>query len=117
IRVVYTPLHGCGSFCAGEVLELQGFRPIPVPEQITPDGQFPNVTKTPNPEVPESMDRGERVAREHSADLVISTDPDADRIGGLACTSPDGKGSYRFLTGQELAALLTHFKLNQLSRS
>ena len=115
IRVVYTPLHGVGGGCAGEVLELQGFRPIPVPEQATPDGQFPNVTKTPNPEVPECMDRGERVACEHGADLVIATDPDADRLGGLACTSPDGKGSYRFLTGQEIAAALTHFKLSRLA--
>jgi phosphoglucomutase len=116
IRVVFTPLHGCGGFCAGETLEAQGFRPIPVPEQATPDGQFPNVTKTPNPEVPECMDRGERVAREKQADLVIATDPDGDRIGGLACTSVDGKGSYRALTGNEIAALLTYFKLSQLSR-
>jgi phosphoglucomutase/phosphomannomutase len=116
IRVVFTPLHGVGGMCAGEVLDAQGFRPIPVPEQATPDGQFPNVTKTPNPEVPECMDRGERVARDHSADLVIATDPDADRIGGLACTSPDGKGDYRVITGNELAALLTHFKLDQLAR-
>jgi len=116
IRVVFTPLHGCGGFCAGETLEAQGFRPIPVPEQATPDGQFPNVTKTPNPEIPECMDRGERVAREKHADLVIATDPDADRIGGLACTSPDGIGTYRALTGNEIAALLTHFKLSQLAR-
>ena len=117
LRVVYTPLHGVGQFCAGETLEACGFRPIPVPEQQTPDGQFPNVTKTPNPEVPECLDRAERVAKEHGADLVIATDPDADRLGGLACTSPDGKGEYRFLSGQELCALLTHFKLSQLSRS
>jgi phosphoglucomutase/phosphomannomutase len=115
IRVVYTPLHGVGGGCAGEVLEAQGFRPIPVPEQATPDGQFPNVTKTPNPEVPECMDRGERVAREKGADLVIATDPDADRLGGLACTTADGKGPYRFLTGQEIAAALTHFKLSRLA--
>jgi phosphoglucomutase/phosphomannomutase len=117
IRVVFTPLHGVGGMCAGEVLEAQGFRPIPVPEQMTPDGQFPNVTKTPNPEVPECMDRAEAVARDKQADLVIATDPDADRIGGLACTSPDGKGDYRFLTGNELCALLTHFKLSQLARA
>ncbi|HEY3789033.1 MAG TPA: phospho-sugar mutase [Urbifossiella sp.] len=115
-RVVFTPLHGCGGFCAGETLEAQGFHPIPVPEQATPDGQFPNVTKTPNPEIPECMDRGERVAREKRADLVIATDPDADRIGGLTCTSADGKGDYRPLNGNEIAALLTHFKLSQLSR-
>ncbi|MFM8272876.1 MAG: phospho-sugar mutase [Gemmata sp.] len=117
LRVVYTPLHGCGQFCAGEVLEAQGFRPIPVPEQMAPDGQFPNVTKTPNPEVPECMDRAEKVGREKGADLIISTDPDADRIGGMGNRSPDGKGEFRFFTGNELAALLTHFKLAQLSRS
>ena len=116
IRVVFTPLQGCGGFNAGETLEAQGFRPIPVPEQATPDGQFPNVSQTPNPENPECMDRGERVARQNQADLVIATDPDADRIGGLACTSADGKGDYRFLNGNEIAALLTHFKLSQLSR-
>ena len=115
LRVVYTPLQGVGNFCAGEVLERQGFRPIPVPEQAEPDGSFSHVTKAPNPEVPESLDRAEAVARVKQADLVIATDPDADRIGGLACTSPDGKGEYRFLTGQELAALLTHFKLSRLA--
>ncbi len=115
IRVVYTPLQGVGGFCAGETLEVTGFRPIPVPEQAEPNGQFPNVTKTPNPEVPECMDRAERLARERHADLVIATDPDADRLGGLACTTPDGRGDYRFLTGQEIAALLTHFKLSRLA--
>ncbi|HET6575272.1 MAG TPA: phospho-sugar mutase [Fimbriiglobus sp.] len=115
IRVVYTPLQGVGGGCAGETLAAAGFAPIPVPEQAEPNGQFPNVTKTPNPEVPECMDRAERVAREKSADLVIATDPDADRLGGLACTSPDGKGEYRFLTGQEIAALLTQFKLSRLT--
>ena len=117
LRVVYTPLHGVGGFCAGEVLTAQGFHPIPVPEQATPDGQFPNVTKSPNPEVPESMDRAEAVAKARHADLVIGTDPDADRVGGLACTAADGRGDYRFLTGQEIAVLLTHFKLQRLASS
>jgi phosphoglucomutase/phosphomannomutase len=63
------------------------------------------------------MDRAEKLAIERGADLVISTDPDADRIGGLANRSPDGKGTFRFLTGNEIAALLTHFKLAQLARS
>ena len=117
IRVVFTPLHGAGGFCAGEVLEAQGFRPIPVPDQATPDGQFPNVTKTPNPEVPECMDRAEKVGKDFHAQLIISTDPDADRIGGMANKQADGKGEYRFLLGNELASLLTHFKLAQLSRS
>jgi phosphoglucomutase/phosphomannomutase len=115
IRVVYTPLHGVGGGCAGEVLEAQGFRPIPVPEQMDPDGSFPNVTKTPNPEVPECLDRAERVAVEHKADVLIATDPDADRLGGKANTAADGTGSFRYLTGNEIASLLTHFKLSRLS--
>lgn len=115
ITVVFTPLHGVGWGCAGEVLEAQGFRPIVVPEQAEPNGQFPNVTKTPNPEVPECMDRAEKLAKEVGADLVIATDPDADRLGGLACTSADGKGDYRILNGQELCVLLTQFKLARLN--
>jgi phosphoglucomutase/phosphomannomutase len=94
-----------------EVLVEQGFRVIPVAEQMTPDGQFPNVTKSPNPEVPESMDRAAATARLHKADLVLSTDPDADRLGAMA---PDRAGDWRFVTGNEIAALLTHFKLNKL---
>lgn len=113
VQVVFTPLHGVGGMSAMEVLAAQGFRPIPVPEQMTPDGQFPHVTKSPNPEVPESMDRGERVAREVGADLVLATDPDADRLGALAA---DGRGAFRFITGNELSALITWFKLDQLAR-
>lgn len=115
IRVIYTPLQGVGGWCAGEVLTAQGFRPIPVPEQAEPNGQFTNVTKSPNPEVPESLDRAGKLAKEKHADLVIGTDPDADRVGGLACTTADGQGDHRFLTGQEIAVLLTHFKLSRLA--
>jgi phosphoglucomutase len=110
LRVVYTPLHGVGSMTAMEVLEQAGFRPIPVTEQMSPDGQFPNVTKSPNPEVPESLDRAIQVAKDREADLVLATDPDADRLGA-ACA--DGRGGFRFLTGNEILALLTHFKLSQ----
>ena len=115
LRVVYTPLQGVGGGCAGETLIAAGFKLTLVKEQNEPDGQFLNVTKTPNPEVRECMDRAEKVARDTGADLIIATDPDADRIGGMACTSADGRGDYRFLTGQEIAALLTHFKLSRLS--
>ncbi len=115
LRVVFTPLHGVGHGCAGETLEAAGFKLHLVAEQSTPDGQFPNVTKSPNPEVPECMDRAEKLATDIGADVVIATDPDADRIGGMACTTADGKGKYRFLTGQEIASLLTHFKLSRLA--
>jgi phosphoglucomutase/phosphomannomutase len=112
-KVVFTPLHGVGSLTAMETLVEQGFRVLPVAEQMTPDGQFPNVTKTPNPEVPESMDRAAALAREHRADLVLSTDPDADRLGAMA---PNRAGDWHVITGNQIAALLTHFKLNKLTQ-
>lgn len=115
-KLVYTPLHGVGSMTSLEALQAQGFRPIPVPEQMEPNGQFPNVTKTPNPEVPECLDRAEAVAKEVGANVILATDPDADRIGGMACRDKDGKGDYRFLTGNEIAALLTHYKLSRLAK-
>src|SRR5262249_36056218 len=113
IKVVFTPLHGVGSLTALEALTAQGFRVIPVEEQMRPDGQFPNVTQTPNPEVPASMDRAVATARRHGADLVLATDPDADRLGA---TVPDRGGDWRFVTGNEIAALLTHFKLCKLAQ-
>ncbi len=112
-QVVFTPLHGVGAMTAMETLVEQGFRVLPVAEQMTPDGQFPNVTKTPNPEVPESMDRAAAVAKQHKADLLLSTDPDADRLGAMI---PGRDGAWRFVTGNEIAALLTHFKLNKLAQ-
>ena len=116
-KLVYTPLHGVGSMTAMEALQAQGFRPIPVVEQMEPNGQFPNVTKSPNPEVPECLDRAEATAKANQAHLVLATDPDADRIGGMACRDKDGKGEYRFLTGNEICALATHYKLSQLARN
>jgi phosphoglucomutase len=110
--VVFTPLHGVGMMTAFEVLEQSGFRPTPVAEQAEPNGQFPNVTKSPNPEVPESLDRAIALATERGSDLVLATDPDADRIGAAAS---DGRGGFRFLTGNEICALLAHFKLDRLT--
>jgi phosphoglucomutase/phosphomannomutase len=120
VKVVFTPLHGVGSMTALEVLVAQGFRVLTVEEQMCPDGQFPNVTQTPNPEVPASMDRGEALARSARADLVLATDPDADRIGAVAALHPDerraaGDWPLAFLNGNSIAALLTHFKLDKLA--
>ena len=114
-KVVFTPLHGVGAMTAMELLTEQGFRPIPVEEQMEPNGQFPNVTKSPNPEVPESMDRAEALGKKERADLLLATDPDADRLGGMANTRPDGSGEFRYLTGNQIGALLTHFKLSKLA--
>lgn len=114
IQVVFTPLHGVGGMTAMEVLTAQGFRVRPVEEQMEPNGQFPNVTQTPNPEFPVSMDRAEALAKSLKADLVLSTDPDADRLGAMA---PDDKGVFQFITGNQIAALLTHFKLSKLTQN
>src|SRR5206468_12593421 len=125
IQVVYTPLHGVGSMTAMEVLVQQGFRVLPVEEQMKPDGMFPNVTQTPNPEAPISMDRAEALAKREQADLVLSTDPDADRLGAMIPSEPGALATggereksegWRFVTGNEIAALLTHFKLSKLAR-
>jgi len=110
-KVVFSPLHGVGAMTAMEVLQSQGFQVVPVVSQMTPDGQFPNVTKSPNPEVPESLDRALETARQAQADILMATDPDADRLGGMA---PGRDGNWRYITGNEIAALLTHFKLNKL---
>jgi phosphoglucomutase/phosphomannomutase len=113
IKVVFTPLHGVGAMTAGEVLAARGFRVIAVEEQMRPDGQFPHVTETPNPEVPASMDRAVARAIQSHADLVLATDPDADRVGAMI-PADSNKQEWRFLTGNEIAALLTHFKLARL---
>jgi phosphoglucomutase/phosphomannomutase len=141
VKVVFTPLHGVGGMTAMETLLGRGFKVIPVEAQMTPDGQFPNVTQTPNPEVPASMDRAVAVAREHQADLVLATDPDADRLGGMvpsirsqesgvrsqeaagrSSLTPDScsltpEPGWRYLNGNQIAALLTHFKLHKLAGS
>jgi phosphoglucomutase/phosphomannomutase len=114
IKIVFTPLHGVGSMTAMEALLARGYSVIPVTEQMTPDGTFPHVTQTPNPEVPASMERAAELAKRHAADLVLSTDPDADRLGAMA---PDREGEWHFVTGNQIAALLTHFKLSKLAQS
>jgi len=113
-QVVFTPLHGVGSATAMEALVAQGFRVRPVEEQMAPDGQFPNVTQTPNPEVPVSMDKAGVLAQQIGADLVLATDPDADRLGAMV---PDAKGTIQFLNGNQIGALLTHFKLSKLAEN
>ncbi|NBT61714.1 MAG: phospho-sugar mutase, partial [Planctomycetia bacterium] len=111
-KVVFSPLHGVGSMTSMEILQKEGFNVIPVPEQMSADGQFPNVTKTPNPEIPECLDRAEVVAKAHNAHLLLATDPDADRLGAMI---PDDQGGWRYVNGNEIAAISTCFKLEMLS--
>lgn len=113
LRVVFTPLHGVGAATAFEVLEAAGFGPYTVTEQMEPNGLFPNVKTLPNPEIPEAFALALTLARELNADLALATDPDADRIGAVAA---DGAGSFRFLTGNDIACLIAYYKLQQLTR-
>ena len=113
-KIVFTPLHGTADSTVGTVLRRAGFEVAMVDEQATPDGAFPAVPfRAPNPEVPQAMAMGMALAENLNADAVLACDPDADRIGACSRT-PDG--AYRFLTGNEIAVLITHYKLEQLRR-
>ena len=102
ITTVITPMHGVGGSTLHEVLTQAGFPdPIPVTEQFEPNPDFPTVA-FPNPEEPGAMDLALERANQHSPDLVIANDPDADRCA-IAIPGPDG---YRMLTGDEVGSLL-----------
>lgn len=114
LTVIYTPLHGVGTWSLMEVLERQRFKVVPVQEQLEPNGLFPNCT-SPNPEVPASMDHAIALAATTpAAELILATDPDADRLGGMVRQRGDDRTAWRLLTGNEIGALVTHFKLTQL---
>jgi phosphoglucomutase/phosphomannomutase len=113
-KVVYTPLHGTGGSTVGEVLAAAGFTLSCPAGQEVPDGRFPTVPfAVANPEVPESMQRAIDEGRRIAADLVLATDPDADRIGAAV---PDAKGGFRFLSGNEIGALVVHEVLHERRR-
>ncbi len=102
ITTVITPMHGVGGSTLHEVLTQAGFpEPIHVTEQFAPNPDFPTVA-FPNPEEPGAMDLALERASQHSPDLVIANDPDADRCA-IAIPCPDG---YRMLTGDEVGSLL-----------
>lgn len=109
-RVVFTNLHGTGDVMVIPALRRIGVEPIVVEEQREHDPRFPTV-RSPNPENPEAFTLALRLATEHSADLILATDPDADRLGAAL---PLPEGGYRLLNGNEIAALLTEFRLSSL---
>ncbi len=105
MTVVYTPLHGAGYKLVPEVLRRAGIKNvITVPEQGTPNGEFPTV-RFPNPEFPEAFELGKKLAIENGCDFIIATDPDADRMG---ITIRDGDG-YLGLTGNQVGCLLLDY--------
>ncbi|HOB83269.1 MAG TPA: phospho-sugar mutase [Bacteroidales bacterium] len=110
IGIVFTPIHGSGGTLVPPALKLFGFTNIiSVPEQDIPDGNFPTV-KSPNPEEPDAMKLAIRKAVDTSAELVLATDPDADRLG-IACKNK--KGEFVLLNGNQTGALLIYYILSQ----
>ena len=111
LTIVYTPLHGTGNLPVRRVLKELGFEKVfVVPEQELPDGEFPTVSY-PNPEAAEAFELALKLAKEKDADLVLATDPDADRLGVYV---KDGQtGEYHCLTGNMSGSLLADYEIGQ----
>ena len=111
ITIIYTPLHGTGNIPARRVMKELGFEHVyVVPEQELPDGDFPTVSY-PNPEAAEAFALGLKLAKEKNADLVLATDPDADRLGVYVKDTKSGE--YIPLTGNMSGSLLCEYVLSQ----
>jgi len=110
LKIVYTPLHGCGRKLVPEILSRFGFENIHmVREQAVADGNFPTV-HSPNPEEHDALDMAIKLAEELRADLVMATDPDADRVG---IAVRNHKNEMILLNGNQTAALLFYYILNR----
>ncbi|MGD8266965.1 MAG: phospho-sugar mutase, partial [Desulfobacterales bacterium] len=111
IKIVYAPLHGTGLTSVFPILAKLGFDVTLDPRTANLSGAFENVTfNIPNPEVRQSFDTTLPLAREIGADLIISTDPDADRVGVML----DHRGTWEFLSGNEIGILLTHYGIDKM---
>ncbi|MDO5442314.1 MAG: phospho-sugar mutase [Bacteroidia bacterium] len=110
LKIVYTPLHGCGVRLVPEILKRKGFKNvIHVPDQDVSDGNFPTVF-SPNPEEHSALEMALAKAEETGADLVLATDPDADRMG-IAVRDNDGK--MVLMNGNQTASMLTYYILRR----
>ena len=110
LKIVYTPLHGTGNIPARRILKELGFENVyVVKEQELPDGDFPTVSY-PNPEAAAAFELGLKLAKEVDADLVLATDPDADRLGVRV---KDKNGEYHDLTGNMSGCLLANYEISQ----
>lgn len=110
ITIIYTPLHGTGNLPVRNILKKIGFEHVfVVEEQALPDGNFPTVSY-PNPETKEAFELGLKLAKEKNADLILATDPDADRLGVQV---RDAQGKYHSLTGNMSGCLLADYVVGQ----
>lgn len=111
LKIVYSPLHGTGNIPARRILKELGFEKVyVVKEQELPDGEFPTVSY-PNPEAKEAFELGLKLAKEKDADLVLATDPDADRLGVYVKDAKSGE--YKVLTGNMSGCLLADYEIGQ----
>jgi phosphoglucomutase len=110
IKIVYTPLHGVGMTSVYKLLKESGFEVLEDPKTSNQSGRFENVTfNIPNPEVRESFDTTLKYAKEVSADIILNSDPDADRIGVMA----NHLGAWVYLNGNEIGAILTRYVIEK----
>ncbi|MDR1667797.1 MAG: phospho-sugar mutase [Bacteroidales bacterium] len=110
LKIVYTPIHGTGVELVPMTLKKKGFTNIcHIPEQDIPDGNFPTV-KSPNPEEPAALNMALQKAKATDADIVMGTDPDADRVG---IAVKDSRGEWLLLDGNQAAALLIHYLIRR----
>jgi phosphoglucomutase len=108
LKIVYTPIHGTGITLVPKALEIVGFTNVHIVEaQATPDGNFPTVVY-PNPEEQEAMTLAMNLAKSLDADLVIATDPDADRVGAAV---KNKAGEWQLLNGNQMASLIIYYLL------
>ena len=109
IKIVYTPLSGCGNKFVRNILALRGFKNVSVvPEQENPDGDFRNVTN-PNPEDARAFDRAIELAKKENSDIIIATDPDSDRVAVMEM----GEDIFR-ITGNQMGFILGNFILERI---
>lgn len=109
LKVIYTPLNGTGNKPVRAILQKIGIQSVTVvPEQEQPDGNFPTAPY-PNPEIRQAFERALALAETHPADLLLATDPDADRVG-IAVPSEEG---YTLMSGNEVGVLLLHYILSR----
>ena len=109
-KVVFSPIHGCGAISSVTTLRKLGVEVIEVPDQMEPDGRFPTV-KSPNPENAEALTMAIAKANETDTDVVIATDPDADRMGVAV---RDRSGEMVLLTGNQIGTLLAEYRISTL---
>lgn len=112
-KVVFSPIHGCGAISTVPLLKSLGVEVIEVPEQMKLDGRFPTV-QSPNPENAEALKVAIAKANEAGADVVIATDPDADRMGVAV---RDGSGDMVLLSGNQTGTILSEYRITTLKEA